>query len=213
MSVTLDRVRAKLREGARPDTADGLALFLEPDVLGLGALANDVRERLHGDRAYFNRNPRVELTNVCEAACRFCAFAQLEAGSPGARTLTVEQAVARVREHPDPRLTEVHMVNGHHPGLPFETYESVLRGWREARPDVHRKCFTAAEIFFFAKTYGLTVTRVLERLIDAGLQSLPGGGAEIFHPEVRPRISRGKCTGDEWLDVMRTTHAMGLHAN
>jgi aminodeoxyfutalosine synthase len=209
----LERVRDKVKRGVRLDADDGLALFLEPDLLGLGALANEVRERMHGDRTFFNCNLRVELTNVCEAECRFCAFARLEEGAPGSRTLTIEQAVARVREHPDPKLTEVHMVNGHHPGLAFETYEQVLRGWREARPEVHRKCFTAAEIFFFAKNYGMSVEQVFTRLVDAGLQSLPGGGAEIFHPEVRPRISKGKCTGDEWLDVMRIAHAMGLHSN
>jgi aminodeoxyfutalosine synthase len=213
MSRDLDRIRAKVERGDRLEADDGLALFMEPDLLAVGALAHTVRERMHDDRAYFNRNMRVELTNVCEAECRFCAFARLEAGAPGSRTLTVEQAIARVRDNPDPKLTEVHMVNGHHPGLAFETYEAVLRGWREARPNVHRKCFTAAEIFFFAKRYAMSVEQVLARLIDAGLQSLPGGGAEIFHPDVRPRISKGKCTGDEWLDVMRAVHASGLHSN
>ena len=168
MSTDLGHIRTKVERGERLDETDAMALFLEPDLLALGALANTVRERLHGDRAYFNRNMRVELTNVCEAECRFCAFARLDEGAPGSRTLTVEQAVARVREHPDPKLTEVHMVNGHHPGLSFETYEAVLRGWREARPTVHRKCFTAAEIFFFAKRYEMSAgkARLAKDLVD-----------------------------------------------
>ena len=209
----LPRIAAKVRAGERLDAGDALALFLERDVLAVCALANEVRERRHGDRTFFNVNMRIEATNVCEASCRFCAFAKLEEGMPGARTLTHEEAWSLLRDHPDPRLTEMHMVNGLHPGLPFEWYEQLLRGFARARPGVHLKCFTAVEIHYFAEKFGMTHAEVLERLRAAGLGSLPGGGAEIFHEEVRPRIARGKADAGQWLAVHRAAHALGMRSN
>lgn len=208
-------IEAKVRAGVRLDESDALALFEEPDLLALGALANEVREKRHGDRTYFNRNVRLEVTNVCNASCRFCSFAKLEEGMPGSKTLTVEQAIAALRSKIDPQdpPTEIHVVNGLHPGLPFSYYTELLRAMREAFPAAHRKCFTAVEIHFFAVHYGLTVRHVLEQLMEAGLQSLPGGGAEIFHPEVRTRIAHDKATGEEYLEVHRQAHALGMMTN
>lgn len=208
-------IETKLRAGARLDEHDALALFEEPDLLALGALANEVRERRHGDRTYFNRNVRLEVTNVCYASCNFCSFAKLEEGKPGARTLTVPQAIEALRAKIDLEAppTEIHVVNGLHPGLPFSYYEDLLRAMREHFPSAHRKCFTAVEIHFFAVHYGMTVREVLERLIACGLESLPGGGAEILHPDVRARISHDKATGDEWLAVHREAHGLGLMTN
>jgi aminodeoxyfutalosine synthase len=212
-SAAFNAIADKVRAGERLNGNDALALFEEPDLLALGALANEVREQRHGDRAYFNRNARLEVTNVCYASCNFCSFAKLEEGMPGAVTLTVPQAIEALRRKVDASTTEVHVVNGLHPGLPFEYYEELLRALAAEFPHAHRKCFTAVEIHFFAQHYKMTVRQVLERLIAAGLQSLPGGGAEIFHPEVRQRIAHDKANGDEWIAVHRESHALGLMTN
>jgi aminodeoxyfutalosine synthase len=207
------RVEEKVRAGERLDYEDGLALFLEPDVLRLGSLANWVREQRHGDRTYFNVNMRFEATNVCEASCSFCAFAKLEEGAPNAHTTTHEAAWKELAEFPDPRLSELHMVNGLHPTLPFEWYEELLRGWKRVRPSVHLKCFTGVEIHFFAQKFGMTHEQVLSRLKAAGLGSLPGGGAEILHPDVRQRISTDKANGAEYLAAHRAAHRLGIPSN
>jgi aminodeoxyfutalosine synthase len=206
-------IEHKVRSGERLSFEDGCALFLESDLLRLGMLANLVRERRHADRTYFNVNMRFEATNVCEASCSFCAFAKLEEGAPLAHTTTHEAAWRELKDFPDPRLTELHMVNGLHPQLPFEWYEELLRGWKRVRPGIHLKCFTGVEVHFFAQKFGLSYAEVLGRLKAAGLDSLPGGGAEIFHPQVRQRIAPDKATGDQYLDAHRQAHALGLPSN
>ena len=210
---TLSAIESKVEAGERLSFDDGCALFAEADLLTLGRLANLVRERRHGDRTYFNVNMRFEATNVCEASCSFCAFAKLEEGAPLAHTTTHEAAWRELEEFPDPRLTELHMVNGLHPKLPFEWYEQLLRGWKRVRPNVHLKCFTGVEVHYFAHKFGMTHEQVLARLKAAGLGSLPGGGAEIFHPEVRQRVAPDKATGDEYLAAHRAAHKLGLPSN
>jgi aminodeoxyfutalosine synthase len=212
---TLDAITARVRARERLSAEDGLALFQHPDLLAVGQLANEVRERLHGDRTYFNRNMRIEVTNVCVASCLFCSFAKLEEGAPGAVTMTLEEAwrELEVRMSDPFPPAEIHIVNGLHPGLPFTYYEELLRGFKRIKPDVHMKCFTAVEIHFFAQHYGMTHEEVLVRLRAAGLGSLPGGGAEIFHPDVRRRISDDKATADEYLEVHRVAHRLGLATN
>jgi aminodeoxyfutalosine synthase len=209
----LDAIAEKIRAGEAPSFDDGVALYLEPDLLRLGQLANELRERKHGERTYFNVNMRLEVTNVCGASCSFCAFAKLEEGAPGARTMTHEQAWQELASHPDAKLTELHMVNGLHPDLPFEWYEELLRGFKRVRPGVHLKCFTAVEIHFFAEKFAMTHAQVLSRLRAAGLGSLPGGGAEILHPDVRARIAPDKADGDQYLAVHRAAHALGMKTN
>lgn len=209
----LEIIRDKVRAGERLSFEDGLALFMHPDVVAVGQLANEVRERLHGDRTYFNRNMRIEVTNVCVASCLFCSFAKLEEGAPGAHTMKLEQAWAELQAHMDDPPSEIHIVNGLHPGLPFSYYEQLLAGFKRIKPDIHMKCFTAVEIHFFATHYGMTYREVLERLRRAGLDSLPGGGAEIFHPDVRTRIAHDKATGDEYLEVHRVAHSLGIRTN
>ena len=211
--MMLDAAIRKIRQGERLNFDDGLALFRHGDVVTLGQLANEARERWHGDRTYFNRNMRVEVTNVCVASCLFCSFAKLEEGAPGARTMSLEQAWSELRARMDDPPSEIHIVNGLHPGLPFSYYEELLSGFKRIKPDIHMKCFTAVEIHFFATHYGMTLREVLERLARAGLDSLPGGGAEIFHPEVRTRIAHDKATADEWLEVHRVAHALGMRTN
>src|SRR5580698_4740892 len=179
--MMIDVVRDKVTAGERLSFEEGVALFEHPDVVALGQLANQVRERRHGDRTYFNRNLRIEVTNVCVASCLFCSFAKLEEGSPGAHTMKLEEAWRELETRMDDPPSEIHIVNGLHPGLPFSYYEDLLRGFKRIKPDLHLKCFTAVEIHFFAELYKMTYAEVLGRLRAAGLDSLPGGGAEIFH--------------------------------
>jgi aminodeoxyfutalosine synthase len=210
---TLESIATKVHAGERLGFDEGVALFQHPDLLAVGQLANFVRERMHGDRAYFNRNMRLEVTNVCVASCLFCSFAKLEEGTPGARTMKLEEAWRELEVRMGDPPSEIHIVNGLHPGLPFSYYEELLAGFKRIKPDVHMKCFTAVEIHFFARHYGMTYEEVLTRLVRAGLGSLPGGGAEIFHDEVRSRISSDKATAEEYLEVHRTAHRLGLRTN
>jgi aminodeoxyfutalosine synthase len=207
--ITLESIATRVRAGERIGFDEGIALFQHPDLLAVGQLANLVRERMHGDRAYFNRNMRLEVTNVCVASCLFCSFAKLEEGSPGARTMKLEEAWRELEVRMKDPPSEI----GLHPGLPFSYYEELLAGFKRIKPDVHMKCFTAVEIHFFARHYSMTYEEVLTRLVRAGLGSLPGGGAEIFHDEVRSRISSDKATAEEYLEVHRTAHRLGLRTN
>jgi aminodeoxyfutalosine synthase len=207
------KIAEKVRAGERLTFEDGVALFQAPDLLAVGQLANEVRERLHGDRTYFNRNMRIEVTNVCVASCLFCSFAKLEEGAPGAHTMKVEAAWKELEDRMDDPPSEIHIVNGLHPGLPFSYYEELLRGFKRIKPDVHMKCFTAVEIHFFAQHYGMTYEEVLTKLRAAGLDSLPGGGAEIFHDDVRKKISHDKANADEYLEVHRVAHRLGMRTN
>jgi aminodeoxyfutalosine synthase len=209
----LDAIREKVRAGERLTFDEGVELFRHPDVVAVGQLANEVREGRHGDRTYFNRNMRIEVTNVCVASCLFCSFAKLEEGSPGAHTMKLEEAWRELEVRADDPPAEIHIVNGLHPGLPFSYYEELLAGFKRIKPDVHLKCFTAVEIHFFSTLYRMTYAEVLGRLRRAGLDSLPGGGAEIFHPDVRTRIAHDKATADEYLEVHRVAHRMGMRTN
>jgi aminodeoxyfutalosine synthase len=147
------------------------------------------------------------------ASCLFCSFARLKDGDPGAYTMSLEQAWSRLRDRAADGLTEIHIVNGLHPTLPFSYYTELLAGFKRIRPDVHLKAFTAVEIAFFADLYGKTDEEVLRELVAAGLDSLPGGGAEIFAERVRRKICHDKCDGDRWLAIHRTAHRLGLRSN
>lgn len=203
----------KVAQSQRLDVQDGLTLLEHPDLLAIGQLADQVRERHHGHITYYNRNLHLNATNVCEADCLFCSFARLREGMPQARTMTVDEALRWIDERYCPGMTEVHIVNGLHPGLPFDYYTNLLRTIREHYPQLHLKAFTAVEIHFFAEKFGMSYSDVLEQLIDAGLGSLPGGGAEIFADRVRRKICKDKANADEWLDVHRTAHILGLRSN
>jgi aminodeoxyfutalosine synthase len=209
----LGGIAEKLDAGIRLEMADGLRLFECPDLLALGWLANREREKRHGGRTYFNHNIRIEATNVCVASCLFCAFARLQPGDTGAYTLTLDQVWDKLRSRADQALTEVHVVNGLHPDLPFDYYLELLRGFKRIRPDVHLKCFTAVEIAFFADLYKRTDEQVLRELMAAGLDSLPGGGAEVFAERVRRKICHDKCGADRYLDIHRTAHRLGMRTN
>ena len=203
----------RLEAGERLSFDDGVRLFEAPDLLAVGWLANRERERRHADQTFFNQNIRIEATNVCVASCLFCAFARLKPGDPGAYTMSLEEAWDKVRDREDQALTEVHVVNGLHPDLPFSYYVELLQGFKRIRPNVHLKCFTAVEIAFFADLYGMSDEQVLRELMDAGLDSLPGGGAEIFAERVRRKISHDKCGTERYLEIHRTVHQLGMRSN
>ena len=190
-------------------------MFDCPDLLAVGWLANREREKRHGARTYYNYNIRLEATNVCVANCLFCSFARLKPGDAGAYTLSLEQAWDKLRSRADQPLTEVHIVNGLHPDLPWSYYTELLRGLKAIRPEIHLKCFTAVEIAFFADLYGKTDAQVLRELMTAGLDSLPGGGAEIFSERVRKKIANDphKCDATRYLAIHRLAHGLGMRSN
>jgi aminodeoxyfutalosine synthase len=209
----LAEIDEKLQAGERLTFDDGLRLFEAPDLLAVGWLANRDREKRHGARTYFNYNLRLEPTNVCEASCMFCSFARLEEGMPQAYTMSLEQAWDKLRQRANQPLTELHIVNGLNPHLPFSYYTELLRGYKAIRPGIHLKAFTAVEIAFFADLYAMTDEQVLRELKDAGLDSLPGGGAEIFAERVRKKICHDKADADRYLSIHRIAHRMGLRTN
>jgi aminodeoxyfutalosine synthase len=212
-SAGLSDIAEKLDAGERLTLADGVRLFDAPDLLTLGWLANREREKRHGDRAYYNYNIRVEATNVCVATCLFCSFSRLRPGDPGSYTMSHEEAWSKLRARAHQPLTEVHVVNGLHPDLPFDYYKDLLRGFKRIRPEIHLKCFTAVEIAFFSDLYGMSDEQVLRELMDAGLDSLPGGGAEVFAERVRRKICHDKADADRYLSIHRLAHRLGMRTN
>ncbi len=203
----------KLDAGDRLTPDDGLRLFACDDLLAVGWLANRERERRHGAQTFYNYNIRIEATNVCVASCLFCSFARLKPGDADAYTMSLEEAWDKLRQRKDQPLTEIHVVNGLHPDLPFAYYTELLRGFKRIRPRIHLKCFTAVEIAFFADLYGMSDEQVLRELMEAGLDSLPGGGAEIFAERVRRKICHDKCGSDRYLDIHRLAHRLGMRSN
>jgi aminodeoxyfutalosine synthase len=203
----------KLERGERLTFDEGVRLFETPDLLAVGWLANREREKRHGKRTYFNYNLRLEPTNVCEASCLFCSFARLQPGMPEAYTMSLEEAWDKLRKRANQPLTELHIVNGLNPQLPFSYYTDLLRGFKRIRPGIHLKCFTAVEIAYFADLYRMTDVQVLRELMDAGLDSLPGGGAEIFAERVRKKICHDKADADRYLSIHRLAHQLGMPTN
>ena len=209
----LTGIDEKLRAGERLAFEDGVRLFNAPDLLAVGWLANRDREKRHGARTYFNYNLRLEPTNVCEASCLFCSFARLRPADAAAYTMSLEQAWDKLRKRENQPLTELHIVNGLNPDLPFAYYRELLQGFKRIRPGIHLKCFTAVEIAYFADLYGMSDEQVLRELQEAGLDSLPGGGAEIFAERVRRKICHDKCGADRYLAIHGIAHRLGLRTN
>src|SRR3954452_20512814 len=209
----LGEIVEKLNTGERLAFEDGVRLCDCPDLLAIGWLANREREKRHEGRTYYNFNIRLEATNVCVASCLFCSFARLRPGDPGSYTMSLEQTWDKLRERAHQPLTEIHVVNGLHPDLPFDYYLDMLRGFKRIRPGIHLKCFTAVEIAFFADLYKMSDEQVLRELQAAGLDSLPGGGAEIFAERVRRKICHDKCGTDRYLAIHRTAHRLGMRSN
>jgi aminodeoxyfutalosine synthase len=209
--TALETVREKVLAGKRLAFEDGVALSRTNDLLALGSLANHVREQRHGDAAYFVWNTHLNHTNVCAATCDFCAFAA-KPGEERGYTMGLDEIFATVASLPA-AVREVHIVGGLHPDLPWPYFTDMMKGIKRVRPDIHVKAFTAVEIFFFHRLYRMSVERVLAELKEAGLDSMPGGGAEIFAQQTRQKIIRGKADADQWLAVMREAHRQGIPTN
>lgn len=208
----LEPIAARVRAGERLSAEDALALFQSSDVLAMGWLANQVRERRHGNVAYFNVNRHLNPTNVCVAACRLCAFGRKK-DSPGSYTMALEEAWQTAASGYTEAVTEFHIVGGLHPDLPFQYFLDLIAGLKERFPQVHLKAFTMVEVAYLSKRAKLSIRETLQQLKAAGVQSLPGGGAEIFSERVRRVICDHKIGGEEWLQTARIAHQIGLHSN
>jgi len=205
-------VADKVLAGERLDLDDGLALYRTPDLLALGWLGNHARERRHGNVCYFNVNRHINPTNVCVAHCKLCAFGR-DPNAPGAYTFALEEIWQRAEQGAREGATEFHMVGGLHPDLPFEYFLDLMRGLKQRCPGVHLKAFTMVEVGYFARIAKLSIRDTLLALKEAGVDSLPGGGAEIFSPRVRKVICDHKVSGQQWLNIARAAHQIGLRSN
>ncbi|HLX86271.1 MAG TPA: aminofutalosine synthase MqnE [Terriglobales bacterium] len=205
-------IKEKIFAQERLNEADALVLYGTGDILAVGWLANWVRERMHGDKAYFNVNRHINPTNVCVAACRLCAFGRKK-DTPGAYTMALDEAFQTASSGYSEAVTEFHIVGGLHPDLPFQYFLDLFSGLKERFPNVHLKAFTMVEVAYMAKRAKLSIRETLEKMKLAGVDSLPGGGAEIFADRVRHIICDHKIDGAEWLDTARLAHQIGLKSN
>ncbi len=212
MEPSLGNIRHKVEAGRRLSEEDALVLFRSRDIHAVGELADFANRRINGYRVYFIVNRHINPTNICVNRCKFCAFSKSRE-EPLAYTLTMDEILARAEEAGSQRATELHIVGGLHPDLPFDFYLRMLRTLRERFPGMHIQAFTAVEIDYFSRIAGISLEEVILQLKQAGLGSLPGGGAEIFAPEVRDRICPEKISGDRWLEIMETVHEAGLRSN
>jgi aminodeoxyfutalosine synthase len=208
----LEPILARVRAGRRLTYEDGVALYRTSDILPVGYMANLVRERLHGSRTYFNVNRHINPTDVCVASCRLCAFGK-RVRDPKAYTMSLEEVWQRAGEGWSEAITEFHIVGGLHPELTLDWYCEMLRGLKQRFPRVHVKAFTMVEVGYLARRAKISFRETLERLKDAGMDSLPGGGAEIFSERVRRIICDHKIDAGEWLEIAREAHRMGLRSN
>ena len=213
MKPTLESITKKVEAGERLSLEDGLQLY-EPEVPlnAVGQLANRVRERINGNRAYYNINTHLNPTNVCVYRCSFCAF-RSDLRDPKGYVMDEEQILARGQEAVDHGCTEMHIVGGLHHQKPYDWYVNLVRVLHEAYPRLHLKAWTAVEINWFEFLTKKSIRSILDDLMQAGLGSMPGGGAEIFHPEVRDQICEHKADAKNWFDIHRTAHQLGLKTN
>ncbi len=220
MSVLLERfagspllpIAEKVAEGRRLSFEDGVALFGSPDVLGVGTLANFVREKRHGNTGYYNVNRYLNPTNLCWVDCALCAWAR-KPGVDGGYTMSIEEAVAESAAGWHDGITELHIVGGLHPSLPYSWYLDLLRALKARFPGVHLKAWTMVELDWIARVGKRDVVDVIRDLKAAGMDSCPGGGAEIFAKRVRDVICRDKISGERWLEVARLCHENGVRTN
>ncbi|MBI3512099.1 MAG: aminofutalosine synthase MqnE [Bacteroidetes bacterium] len=210
---SLKKVANKIFAGERITTGDALLLYHEADIGFVGSLANIVREKKHGDHVYFNRNFHIEPTNICVFDCKFCSYSRLLKQKDGAWELSEEQMLDIVHSYKDQPVTEVHIVGGVHPKLGLEFFGNVLKKIKQIRPSIHIKAFTAVELEYMFRKAKVSVEEGLKFLRDHGLDSLPGGGAEIFDEEIRKKICEDKCTSEQWLHIHATAHTLGIPSN
>jgi aminodeoxyfutalosine synthase len=213
ISKELAAIADKVRNSERITDEEGLLLFEKGTLPFLGSLANSIRERLHGDTTYFNRNFHIEPTNVCVFSCHFCSYSRLYAHRDEGWELTMDQMLNIVKSYDGKPVTEVHIVGGVHPKMNLEFFAELLRKIKTHRSDLHIKGFTAVELDYMFRKAKMSVEEGMKYLHDAGLDSLPGGGAEIFHPEIRQQISADKVDGDGWLKIHEAAHRLGMHSN
>jgi aminodeoxyfutalosine synthase len=202
----------KVAAGARLNQEDGCTLFESPDLLGVGHLAQIVRERLHGRQAFYIYNQHINYSNICVNGCKFCAFGR-KAGAPGAYEMSLAEIFDKVEARGHEPITEIHIVGGCHPDLPFDYYLDMLRGIKARRPEVHLQAFTAVEVAHLAQKAEMSVADTLVALKEAGLGSLPGGGAEVFSPRVRQSLCPEKLSPEGWVEVAQTAHRLDLNTN
>ncbi len=210
--ISLASITDKVKQGGRIDDDEALFLFNSRELLEIGALAAWVNEKRNGKRVFFNVNRHINYTNICVNRCRFCAFSRT-ADEPGAYAYDLEEIRKRAVEAAQQGATEIHIVGGLHPELPFRFYTEMLETVRAVSPDLHIKAFTAVEIDYLARLAGLPLVETLTRLKKAGLGSLPGGGAEILAPDVREKLCPEKISGERWLEIMAEVHKAGLKSN
>lgn len=210
--ASLQPIADKVLAGERLSFEDGVALYKTPDLLAVGWLANYVREKRHGNIAYYNVNRHINPTNVCVAHCKLCAFGR-DPGAPGAYTFALEEMYERAAQGIREGATEIHIVGGLHPDLPFDYFLELIRGLKQRHRHVHLKAFTMVEVHYFARIAKLSIDETLRKMKEAGVDSCPGGGAEIFHPRVRRIICDHKVSGRMWLNMAKKAHRIGLRTN
>jgi len=213
LDTRLLAIAEKVQNQQRLTEEEGVLLFEKGELGFVGALANQVRERLHGNKVYFNRNFHIEPTNVCVFTCNFCSYSRQYKYRDDGWELTKEQMLDIVRKYDGEPVTEVHIVGGVHPKMNLEFFCELIRDIKAHRPDLHIKGFTAVELDYMFRKAKLTTQQGMQQLKDVGLQSLPGGGAEIFHPEIREQICADKVDAEGWLNIHETAHQLGMHTN
>lgn len=213
VSPELRQIADKVKNGQRITDEEGLLLFKKASLGFVGSLANEIRQQKNGDRVYFNRNFHIEPTNVCVFSCNFCAYSKLYAHREEGWEMSIDQMLHIVKKYDGQPITEVHIVGGVHPKMNLEFFAELLRKIKAHRPELHIKAFTAVEYDYMFRKAKMSVEEGLKFLIAAGLDSIPGGGAEIFHPEIREKICADKVDAAGWLLIHETAHKLGLHSN
>ncbi|HWR34089.1 MAG TPA: aminofutalosine synthase MqnE [Chitinophagaceae bacterium] len=209
----LQSIAEKVKAGQRITDEDGLLLFEKASLGFVGSLANEIKQRLHGDKVFFNRNFHIEPTNVCVFSCNFCSYSRLYAKKEEGWELSFDQMLDMVKKYDGQPVTEVHIVGGVHPKMDLKFFADLIKAIKAHRPGLHIKAFTAVEYDYMFRKAKMSVEEGLKFLIAAGLNSIPGGGAEIFHPEIREKICADKVDADGWLAIHEAAHKLGLHSN
>ena len=209
----LKSIGQKILQNERINFEDGVALFEKSSLPYVGALANWKRNELHGDITYFNRNFHIEPTNVCVFSCKFCSYSKLYAHKEEGWELTIDQMMDIVRSYDGKPVTEVHIVGGVHPKLTLAFFLDLMRAIKAHRPELHIKAFTPVELDYMFRKAKVSIQEGMRLAHEAGLDSLPGGGAEIFHPDVRTIICDDKVDANGWLEIHQTAHELGMHSN
>jgi aminodeoxyfutalosine synthase len=209
----LKKIATKVFSGQRIDVNEGIYLYEHAELGYLGVLAEYVKEKKSGNKVFFNRNFHVEPTNICVYTCSFCAYSRLIKNKEEGWEMSIEQMMEIIKKYDDKNVTEVHITGGVIPKQDFAFYTELFRTIKAHRPDLHVKALTPVEYHYIFKKAKLSYEDGMQKMKEAGLDSMPGGGAEIFHPEIRDKIAGGKCSAEEWLSIHEIWHNMGMHSN